>query len=73
MGKNIEFTEQMKKELEVITMTGHYKSTSEFIKDVVRTILAARKDLWVSIAVELYMGGYSLGEGCRDCRCKLWG
>jgi Arc/MetJ-type ribon-helix-helix transcriptional regulator len=60
MGINIEFPEQLKKELEVITKTGHYKSTSEFVKDAVKTILAARKDLRVSIAVELYKEGYSL-------------
>lgn len=62
MGINIEFPEQLKKELEVITKTGHYKSTSEFVKDAVKTILAARKDLRVSIAVELYKEGYSLGK-----------
>ena len=60
MGINIEFPEQLKKELEVITKTGHYNSMSEFIKDAVKTILAARKDLRVSIAVELYKDGYSL-------------
>ena len=62
MGINIEFPEQLKKELEVITKTGYYKSTSEFVKDAVKTILAARKDLRVSIAVELYKEGYSLGK-----------
>lgn len=68
MGINLEFPKQQKKELEVITKTGHYNSTSEFIKDGVKTILAARKDLRVSIAVKLYKEGYSLGKSCLDCR-----
>ena len=62
MTLNIEFPEQLNAELEVIPKTGHYTSTSEFLKDAIKTILAARKDLRVSIAIELYKKDYSLGR-----------
>ena len=42
--------ELMKKELEVISKTGLYRDEEEFIKEAVNTLLAARKDLRVSIA-----------------------
>ena len=62
MTITIEFPEQLNAELEVITKTGYYTSTSEFLKDAMKTILAARKDLRVSIAIELYKKDYSLGR-----------
>lgn len=62
MAITIEFPEQLKAELEVIPKTGYYTSTSEFLKDAIKTIFAARKDLRVSVAVELYKKGYSLGR-----------
>lgn len=65
MTITIEFPEQLKEELEVIPKTGYYTSTSEFLKDAIKTILAARKDLRVSIAIELYKKGYSLGRAAE--------
>ena len=62
MTTTIEFPEQLKEELEVIPKTGYYISTSEFLKDAIKTIFAARKDLRVSVAIELYKKGYSLGR-----------
>ena len=62
MTLTIEFPEQLNAALEVIPNTGYYTSTSEFLKDAMNTILAARKDLRVSIAIELYKKGYSLGR-----------
>jgi len=62
MAITIEFPEQLNAELEVIPKTGYYTSTSEFLKDAIKTILAARKDLRISIAIELYKTGYSLGR-----------
>ncbi len=62
MTLTIEFPEQLNAELEVIPKTGYYTSTSEFLKDAIKTILAARKDLRVSIAIELYKKDYSLGR-----------
>ena len=62
MTLTIEFPEQLSAELEVIPKTGYYTSTSEFLKDAVKTILAAKKDLMVSIAIELYKKDYSLGR-----------
>jgi predicted HTH domain antitoxin len=65
MTTTIEFPEQLKAELEVIPKTGYYTSTSEFLKDAIKTIHAARKDLRVSIAIELYKKGYSLGRAAE--------
>lgn len=65
MTTTIEFPEQLKAELEVIPKTGYYTSTSEFLKDAIKTILAARKDLRISIAIELYKKGYSLGRAAE--------
>lgn len=62
MTLTLKFPEQLNAELEVIPKTGHYTSTSKFLKDAMKTILAARKDLMVSIAIELYKKGYSLGR-----------
>ena len=62
MTLTIEFPEQLNAELEVIPKTGYYTSTSEFLKDAMKTILAARKDLRVSIAIELYKKDDSLGR-----------
>ena len=62
MTLTLKFPEQLNAELEVIPKTGYYTSTSEFLKDAMKTILAARKDLMVSIAIELYKKDYSLGR-----------
>ena len=51
-----------KAELEVIPKTGYYTSTSEFLKDAMKTILAARKDLRILIVIELYKKDPSLGR-----------
>jgi predicted HTH domain antitoxin len=43
-----------------------YRDEEEFIKEAVNTLLAARKDLRVSIACELYKkGDISLGKSCE--------
>lgn len=56
----------VKKELGVISKTGLYRDEKEFIKEAVNTLLAARKDLRVSIACELYKKGeISLGKACE--------
>ena len=65
MTITMEFPEQLIEELEVIPKTGYYTSTSEFLKDAIKTILSARKDLRVSIAVELYKKGYSVGRAAE--------
>ena len=58
--------ELMKKELGVISKTGLYRDEEEFIKEAVNTLLAARKDLRLSIACELYKKGeISLGKACE--------
>ncbi len=62
MTPTLKFPEQLTSELEVIPKTRYYTSTSEFLKDAIKTILAARKDLRVSIAIELYKKEYSLGR-----------
>ena len=56
----------LRKELKVISSTGLYKDEDEFIKEAVNTLLAARKDLRISIACELYKREeISLGKACE--------
>jgi len=56
----------MKKQLKVISSTGLYRDEEEFIKEAINTLLAARKDLRVSIACELYKTDeISLGKACE--------
>ena len=56
----------VKKELGVVSKTGLYRDEKEFIKEAINTLLAARKDLRVSIACELYKKGeISLGKACE--------
>ena len=50
-------------ELGAIPETGYYDSVSEFLRDAMRTILSARKDLRIAIATVLYKEGrVSLGK-----------
>lgn len=50
-------------ELAAIPETGYYDSTSEFLRDAMRTLLATRKDLRLAIASILYkQGKISLGK-----------
>lgn len=65
MAITIESPEQLKEEFEVIPKTGYYTSTSKFLKDVIKTILSARKDLRISIAIEQYKKGYSVGRAAE--------
>ncbi len=60
---SITVPETLKLELSAIPETGYYDSTSEFLRDAMRTLLAARKDLRTSIACVLYKNGkISLGK-----------
>ncbi len=47
----------VEKAIRVIPGTGLYKSGDDFLKDAVNTLLAARKDVRVAIACELYKRG----------------
>ncbi len=56
----------IEKEIKIIPSTGLYKSGDEFLKDAINTLLAARKDVRVAIACELYkLGEISLGKACE--------
>jgi predicted HTH domain antitoxin len=56
----------IEKEIKIIPSTGLYKSGDEFLEDAVNTLLAARKDVRVAIACELYkLGEISLGKACE--------
>lgn len=56
----------IEKEIKIIPNTGLYKSGDEFLKDAVNTLLAARKDVRVAIACELYkLNEISLGKACE--------
>ena len=58
--------DMVKKEISVIPSTGFYRDEEEFIKEAINTLLAARKDLRVSIACELYKKEeISLGKACE--------
>ena len=64
-SETLSFTvpEVLRLELGAIPKTGYYDSTSEFLRDSMRTLLAARKDLRISIATVLYKEGkISLGK-----------
>ena len=56
MSKTISFTapELLKMEIEASSEIGYYDNKSEFLRDATRTLLAARKDLRMAIACELY-------------------
>ncbi len=46
--------DDLKLKLDAITKIGHYDSTSEFLRDAIRTLLSKNKDLRISIAYHLY-------------------
>lgn len=58
-SETLSFTvpETLRMELGAIPDTGYYDSTSEFLRDAMRTILAARRDLRIAIASVLYRKG----------------
>jgi len=56
----------IKKEIQVVSRTGLYKSEDEFIGEAINTLLAARKDLRIAIACELYRTDeISFGKACE--------
>lgn len=56
----------IEKEIRIIPNTGLYKSGDDFLKDAINTLLAARKDVRVAIASELYKHGeISFGKACE--------
>jgi len=56
----------IEKEMRIIPDTGLYKSSDEFLRDAVNTLLAARKDVRVAIAIELYKRNeVSFGRACE--------
>jgi len=64
-SETISFTlpRTLRMELGAVVETGYYDSVSEFLRDAMRTILSARKDLRIAIAVVLYKeGDISLGK-----------
>ena len=64
-SETLSFTvpEVLRMELGAVSKTGYYDSTSEFLRDAMRTLLASRKDLRIAIASVLYKEGtISLGK-----------
>lgn len=55
-SETLSFTvpETLRLELGAIPKTGYYDSTSEFLRDAMRTLLYARKDLRIALASVLY-------------------
>ncbi len=59
----IKLPEELMRSLEVVNKTGIYKDKDEFLEDAINLMLTARKDVRLSIAVELYRdGAISLGR-----------
>jgi len=46
--------DMIKREVDAISETGYYDSSSEFLRDAIRTILRERPELRVALACELY-------------------
>lgn len=64
-SETLSFTvpEMLRLELSAVPKTGYYDSTSEFLRDAMRTLLADRKDLRIALASVLYdEGKISLGK-----------
>ncbi|CAG0950940.1 MAG: hypothetical protein MPEBLZ_02415 [Candidatus Methanoperedens nitroreducens] len=60
------------KEISVIPSTGLYKSGDDFIRDAINTLLAARKDVRVAIASELYkQGEISFGKAVEIAQVDM--
>jgi len=59
-------------ELKVIPKVSSYSSISEFVEDAINTLLAARKDLRVDIACELYKEGkVSITKACEIAKVDI--
>ncbi len=53
----------LRMELSAIPETGYYDSVSEFLRDAMRTVLSARKDVRIAVATVLYdKGEISFGK-----------
>jgi predicted HTH domain antitoxin len=61
---NVTLPEVLAKEVEAVTKPGGmYKNKAEFIRDAVKTLFSARKDLRIKAAVEMYKKGeISIGK-----------
>mgnify|MGYP001566812114 FL=1 len=68
---SITVPDTLKLELGVIPKTGYYDSTSEFLRDAMRTLLATRKDLRISIATILYKEN-KISPGAKLLRLQMW-
>ena len=56
----------MRKEIQISPKIGLYKSEDEFISEAINTLMAARKDLRIAIASELYRNDeISFGKACE--------
>ena len=56
----------LREEVSVVPETGLYASESEFVAEAIRTLLAARPDVRLSIACKLYeRGSISLGKAAE--------
>lgn len=63
-GINVILPDVLAREVEAVTKPGGvYKNKAEFIKDAVKTLFSARKDLRINAAVEMYKKGeISIGK-----------
>ena len=63
-GINVILPDVLAREVEAVTKPGGvYKNKAEFIKDAVKTLFSARKDLRIKASVEMYKRGeISIGK-----------
>lgn len=62
----------VKREVSAIPETGYYDSSSEFLRDAIRTILHERPELRIAIACKLYeKGEISLGRAMEIAEMDL--
>src|SRR3990170_2724667 len=56
----------IRKEIQIVPKIGFYESEDEFIREAINTLMAARKDLRIAVASELYKNDeISFGKACE--------
>ncbi len=56
----------IRKEIQIVSKIGFYASEDEFISEAINTLMAARKDLRIAVASELYKNDeISFGTACE--------
>ena len=63
---DLSLTPLLEEELSAVVESGFYRDTESFLTDAIRTLLAARPELRVAVACQLYARGtFSLGKAAE--------